>query len=201
MYFVLDNLSWMSFNIFLALLGVVFGWMFFYSRKPLISLVFFILWVLFIPNTIYLITDLQHFPAQWIKVDLLSKLLLIFEYGTLTCIGIITFIVSMYPVDKVFGEFHLKKKSEIKFLILILVNLFIAFALVLGKYQRTHSWYVFSDFSQVLSDAFTVFKTPPLLIMVLFLGVVINLVYFGFKHVVLVKVSKKNTKISLNNHF
>lgn len=201
MYFVLDNLSWMSFNLFLSLLGVTFGWMFFYSRKPFFSFIFFVIWVLFIPNTIYLITDLQHLPAQWVKVDLLPKLILLIEYLGLACIGIITFIVSMYPVDKVFDEFHLKKKPEIKFFILVFVNLFISFALVLGKYQRTHSWYVFSDFPKVSSDVTIILKTPELLATVLFLGIVINLTYFGFKNVVLVKVSKKKADIFINNHF
>lgn len=201
MYLSLENLSWMSFNLFLALLGVVFAWFFYYSRKPFFSFIFFILWVLFIPNTIYLITDLQHLPVQWIKVDLLPKLILLIEYIGLAIIGIITFIVSMYPVDKVFSEFHLKKKPEAKFMILVFVNLFISFALVLGKYQRTHSWYVFSDFPKVSSDVTIILKTPELLATVLFLGLVINLTYFGFKHIVLVKVSKKRAKIFINNHF
>ncbi len=195
MYLALENLSWMYINLLLALSGVVFGWLFFYSRKPLISFIFFILWVLFIPNTIYLITDMQHLPLQWIKSDILGKLLLTVEYVTLTCIGIITFIVSMYPVDKVFSEFHLKKRPGIKFFILVLVNLFIAFALVLGKYQRTNSWYIFTDLPKVIFDITTTLKTPELLSMVFFLGVVINLVYFGFKHIILVKVKKNKAKI------
>ncbi len=191
MELALNNLNWMSLNLGLAFLGLLFGWMFFMSKKTLFSIIFFILWVLFVPNTIYLITDLQHLPKQWVRVDLIPKIILILEYGVLTLFGIISFIISMYPVDKVFTELHLKRKKHTRFAILVLVNLFIAFALILGKFQRTHSWYVFTDFHRVLGDITAVFKTPILLWMVFFFGVVINLTYFGFKNIIQIKLSKQ----------
>lgn len=181
---IIDNLYWMGINIILAFLGIAFGWMFFYTRRPLFSFIFFILWVLFIPNTIYLITDLEYFPKQWLSMDLLGKLILFIQYGILASLGVITFIIAMYPVDKVFTKLHLKKRKSLKFIILLLVNFFIAFGLILGKFQRTHSWYIFTDYKRVVEDTITVFQTPILLILVFFFGIVLNLTYFGFKNVI-----------------
>ncbi|MBI2012201.1 DUF1361 domain-containing protein [Candidatus Daviesbacteria bacterium] len=191
MQIVLENIDWMIINLALAMLGFIFGWLFFYTKKRILSFTFFILWVIFIPNSVYLVTDLQHLPEQWVEVSLLAKLLLLVEYGLLAFLGVVTFIVSMYPVDKIFSEFNLKRKNSLKLSILILVNLFIAFALILGKFQRTHSWYIFTDFSRVILDIATVFKTPILLALVFFFGIVINLTYFGFKNIIHISLNKR----------
>lgn len=190
MQIVFENFDWIGLNLTLALLGLVFGWLFYYAKRGLFSVIFFMLWVLFIPNTIYLITDLQHLPKQWVSVDLLVKPILIVQYGAVSFFGIVTFIVGMYPVEKVFKKLPTKNKDFLKFMILLFANLFIAFALILGKFQRTHSWYVVTDFPRFLTDIITVFQTPILLILVLFFGVVINLTYFGFKNVIQVVVQK-----------
>ncbi len=184
MEIVYGNLEWMGENLGLAMLGLIFGWLFFYARKPVTSTVLFILWVLFVPNTIYLITDLEHLYRQWGGVEWGARIFLVLEYWLLASLGVVTFIASMYPVDKVFTKLRLDKRNNLKFIILLLVNLFIAFALILGKFQRTHSWYIFTDFNRVISDVLGVFTTPVLLILVLFFGVIINLTYFGFKNMI-----------------
>ena len=130
-------------------------------------------------------------PKQFIQADFLTKVILLIEYGFLSLVGIISFIVSMYPVDKVFRELKIKRKSALRFTILLLVNLFIAFALILGKFQRTHSWYVFTDTQRVITDVVEIFRNPILLGMVLFFGIVINLTYFGFKNIIKVTIIKK----------
>lgn len=179
----MDNLIWMGFNFLLAVLGLLFGWLFFYIKNPAKSFIFFILWVLFLPNTIYLITDLQYLPKQWIDNGLLTKLELLLEYGIVGTLGVVMFILSMYPVDKIFAELHLRRSSSLRFIILLLVNFSIGFALILGKFERTNSWDVFTNFNKVILDISVVIKTPVLLILVFLSGLVINLTFFGFKNI------------------
>lgn len=179
-----NNFSWMGFNLFLAFLGMLFGWLFYISRAKLPSILFFVLWVLFIPNTIYLITDLEHLYEQWGITTLFPTILIILQYLVISVIGIVSFIMSMHPVDKVFSKLHLKKHPAMKLMILVSVNMIIAFALILGKYERTHSWYVFTQTSRVLEDIVSVLTSPLLFSLVIFFGVVINLVYFAFKKVI-----------------
>ena len=180
----INNLNWMAFNLFLAVLGVLFGWLYYYSKKKVFSIAFFILWILFLPNTIYLITDLQHIYKQWSNPYLEVQLTLIVQYFLIALLGITTYLMAMYPIDKVFTNLHLKRKPKVKLTLLITINIFTAFALILGKFQRTHSWYVFTDFLRVLSDIKEVVTNPILFSLVLFFAFVINLTYFAFKKVI-----------------
>lgn len=191
MQIVYENFLWMGLNVALAILGVSLGWLYYFIRKPLISLIFLILWVLFIPNTIYLITDLQHFLKQWDGALTSIKPVLIIQYALLFSFGLITYLLSMYPIDKIFEELHLKKKDHIRFLIILFFNLLIAFALVLGKFQRTNSWYIFTDPQQVYKDSISVLINPSLLILVFIFGIFINLIYFGLKNYIFIKKNKK----------
>ncbi len=181
------NFSWMGFNLFLAFLGMLFGWLFYWSKKSYLAFIFFVLWILFIPNTIYLITDLEHLYDQWGITEFIPTVLLIIQYLIVAAIGIITFIMSMHPIDKIFSKFHLKKHPNLRLSILLLVNLFIAFALILGKFERTHSWYVFTNTPRVLDDIQSVLTSPILLSLVFFFAIVINLTYFAFKKIIPVK--------------
>ena len=174
----------MTENIGLALLGIIFGWLFFYSKRTVLAYIFFFLWILFIPNTIYLITDLQHISKQWVGINYFERFLIVSQYLVLAVLGVVSYIVAMHPIEKVFNELKLKRRRNVRFIVIVLVNLFIAFGLILGKFQRTHSWYIFTDFNRVISDVTAVLKAQELLGVVLLFGVVINLVYFGFKNMI-----------------
>jgi uncharacterized membrane protein len=61
----LFNIDWMSFNVMLALLAVLFGFFFMQAKGKILQYLFGMLWFFFLPNTIYLYTDLQHILQQW----------------------------------------------------------------------------------------------------------------------------------------
>lgn len=178
----LFNLDWMSLNLFLAFLGVLFGWLFLKARNRFLQILFFLLWFLFVPNTIYLVTDLQYIPEQWEKVNVFFKLLISIQYFILVLLGPITFILGMYSVDKVFREIHLRKKSKLRILILITLNFLIGFAVVLGKFLRTNSWHVFTEFPRVVSDAVALLSDQNLVALALGFGIFTNFIYFGYKY-------------------
>jgi uncharacterized membrane protein len=189
-----NNFSWMSFNLFLAFLGIVFGWLFYYSRSRILSILFFILWVLFIPNTIYLITDLEHLYDQWGETSFFPTILLILQYLIVSLVGIVSFVMSMHPIDKIFSTLHLRKYPTIKIGIIILVNILIAFAIILGKFERTHSWYVFTQTPRVIDDIISVLTTPLLLSLVLLFAFVTNSVYFAFSKLIPIDMKQKRKK-------
>src|SRR5947209_8167988 len=111
MQLILLNVHWMSFNIMLAMLPVVFGWLLVETKSSILKLMYGSIWLLFLPNTIYLLTDIAHFFHDWHLVPLMYKGLFIGEYLLLMLLGIVTFILGLYPIEKFIQKTRSKKKQ------------------------------------------------------------------------------------------
>lgn len=171
------NFWWMIPNLALASLGFVFGLLYLHSKSNLLRIPLFILWILFLPNTIYLLTDLEHLFVQMAETARKDWTLLIIQYTILTALGILTYFAGMMPMEKFFR----KRKTKYYSWIFLIFNFAIAFAVVLGKIERTHSWYVFTQPLRVLNDIIHVFTTPMLITAVILFGILFNLIYFTFR--------------------
>lgn len=179
MEIILDNLFWMSFNIFLALLGVLFGFLLYYSKNKLLKWLFFLLWLLFVPNTIYLITDLQYLPNQITKLESYNQTIIIIQFILVFLLGITTFLFALYPFEKIASK--LTNRQTVK-TVLFFLNYSIAFGVVLGKIYRVHSWYVFTDPQTVITSSLSLFNSPNILLLVFLFGSLINIIYFTLHH-------------------
>lgn len=173
----LFNFEWMIPNMALAGLGFLFGIAYLNSKQTFFKIPLFILWFLFLPNTIYLVTDIQHYFPQIVKVEFLEGILLTGQYFFLILFGVLSYFAGMIPMEKFFRR---KKINNYSYVFLIF-NFAIAFAVVLGKIERTHSWYVFTQPFRVLEDVVSVLTTVWLLLFVIGFGVFLNLLYFAFR--------------------
>ena len=171
-----SNLKWMSENIGLALLGVLSCFLFLKTKKLFFKTIFFIFWLLFVPNTIYLFTDILYLPAQILKVSILYQVGLVIQYLILIILGFITYISSVYPIE-VFFEKN-KKDKKLTLVFIFLFNFLIAFAVALGKIQRTHSWYIFNDPLRVFTDFYKSLSSFEIMFFVFIFGLVLNILYF-----------------------
>src|SRR5688500_5180777 len=70
---LMHNISWMAFNIALALIPVILGLLMFYIKWKPLRLLISIIWLSFLPNTLYLLTDLMHISNDWEKVGYIGK--------------------------------------------------------------------------------------------------------------------------------
>src|SRR5258708_33992838 len=104
-----ENISWMVFNIFLAFLGVLFGYLFYFKKLHQVRGVILLFWILFLPNTLYLVTDLQYLPEQLMRSNSINYLFLLAEYFLLFGIGIITFDMIISLLDSFVKSTGLKK--------------------------------------------------------------------------------------------
>lgn len=173
----LANFAWMIPNLALACMGFLFGLLYLRSKSTLFRIPLFILWILFLPNTIYLLTDWEHYFAQLTVADFIGVVLLTAQYLFLTGMGILTYFAGMIPLEKLFRRAKIKHYS----FAFLVVNFVIAFAVVLGKVERTHSWYVFTQPWRVVQDVLHLLTTPPLVFTVIFFGILFNLIYFAFR--------------------
>jgi uncharacterized membrane protein len=186
------NISWMVFNLFLALLPVLFVWLFFQVRNKTAKIVLGFFWFLFLPNTIYVITDLEHLVTQWPHVDSLAKIFLVGQYAAFEVIGLSAFFITLYPFEAILRR---KKFShDLRVFILVLLNFFFGVAMVLGKVDRIHSAYLFTNPLFVFRSILHVFSSFELLWLSILLGLFSNCIYFLFREVVIEKYKQSKFK-------
>lgn len=180
MSIILFDIQWMSINIFLALLGVLFGYIFFRIRNIFLKVLFFVLWILFLPNTIYLLTDLQYLPDQLPHANIAEGIILLYLYIQLIVIGIVTFIVGFKPIEEYITVFF--RNRVFSTFLIIICNSIIAFAMVMGKIQRTNSWHVFTNPTGVIKDSITTLSSFNSIILTLLFTIIVNIIYFYFRY-------------------
>jgi uncharacterized membrane protein len=176
----IGNINWMSLNILLACLGVLFGLMFVYLKGWYLKIPLFILWFLFIPNTIYLITDLQHFPKQFFQATTyLEQGALFIQFTLLFAFGIITYIFGMYPLHSLFPVFR-RRPNPLFMPIVAIFNTLISFGVALGKIERTHSIYLFTQPTRVLSDIGSLLMRENAILTIIIFSLLCNAIFFSF---------------------
>ncbi|HVF68952.1 MAG TPA: DUF1361 domain-containing protein [Xanthomonadales bacterium] len=171
----------MSVNIFLALLPVILGWIFFVTKNRLMKIIIGLCWLAFLPNSIYVFTDLINLINQWSRVGPSVRLVFIFQYGVLLAIGFVTFILSMYPFEKFLkASKWVKDRGGVK-RYLIILNFIIGFGITLGRVQRVNSWEVVTAPLNVINSGFKILFTPELVLLTILFGLFSNLLYFLFR--------------------
>jgi uncharacterized membrane protein len=176
---LLYNVSWMLYNCFLAILALGFGYFFLVSNNSIVKVIFGILWILFLPNTIYIFTDLVHLIDQWPLLSQQYRILLIVQYIILQFVGLVTFLFSLYPFETIILPRNLHKRKKVRYVIIF--NFFIAFAMVLGRVERINSWDVVLRPTIVISSAFHVLFSLNLVGLLILFGLLCNCFYFLFR--------------------
>jgi uncharacterized membrane protein len=179
MYILIFNSDWMAWNIFLALTGPVFAWFAYHTRKSKFTYILWFLWLLFIPNSIYLITDVEHLLPQLYISSLVIQILLVIQYLILIAIGIGTYVMGMYYFQVFFGrQFKYFRRHMIP--LMIMLNFVIAFGVTMGRFQRTNSWHILTDFGRVISDIINTATSGQLLLYTFCFAMLINVIYFFY---------------------
>ncbi len=166
--------------------------MFYIKWKPL-RLLISIIWLLFLPNTVYLLTDLIHISSDWGKVGYIGKIILLLQYGLLGITGIITFTLALYAFDQMSMQSHKFRKIKYNYVMLILLCLLVGFGTVLGRIERVHSWYVFTDLHKVIAASSHILQTPELILLAIIWGICGYYLYIVWKNVVVAFFRLTNT--------
>lgn len=182
------NTPWMLYNLSLAVIPVFLGWWMLYVKNSLMKLVLFGVWLSFVPNTIYIFTDIIHILKDAARVNSFFELFVIsMQYTGLLTAGFITYILALYPVDRLIraitqGKNKKHKKHEKSRLnVIIILNFLIGVGIVLGRVYRLNSWDILMEIEKVIVSTLSLFTTPSMIVLSLFFGIVANFVYFGFK--------------------
>jgi uncharacterized membrane protein len=183
------NLDWMSYNLFLALIPVILAWSAYSVKNKLLKISILIVWLMFTPNTVYIVTDILHFLQQANDISIFSGIILFIQYFIFLILGLLTYILSLYPIEKILKK-HYKKQKENIIILLIAINFLIGFGVVLGRVHRLNSWDVILELQKVLDAAKEVIFSPSLILLAILFGLFANLVYFLFKEKIIKIISR-----------
>lgn len=169
---VYENFSWMIYNILLALISVILARVFYKLKTPFMKIVLFTAWLFFVPNTIYLFTDVLHFMDQINEVDYFGAVVLTMQYVFLFAVGFLTYIYSLYPIEK---------KLKLPTFAMSGINFLIGFGVLLGRVYRLNSWDIIADTQRVFDTIFEATSSPKIVMLFILLGLFANFTYFLFR--------------------
>ncbi|MEO8711828.1 MAG: DUF1361 domain-containing protein, partial [Parafilimonas sp.] len=134
-------------NLFLALIPVYFSGLLL-KQKTLNykSILLLGLWLLFLPNAPYLVTDIFHFEARP-PVPLWFDLMLVVS-GAWN--GILLCMISLFRVEKFLNTRCKTKYTEA---IIFLLLIFCGYGIYIGRYLRYNSWDVVTDPVNILRSS------------------------------------------------
>lgn len=181
MNIIIFNFFWMTFNILLALIPIFFGWKLLQAQNLSLKFLYFVIWLLFLPNTIYLFTDLINLINQWGIFGAGERFVFLFQYGILEIIAFFTSILALYPFEKLLNDSVPKKKKRVVNIIIILINFLCGFGVVLGRVERINSWDVVTQPLEVVKASINILVSPDLIFLVILFGLFGNFFYFLFR--------------------
>lgn len=154
------SFSYMFWNIFLATLPFVVGTvLLFYNSlgkltKPLF-IIGGIMWILLLPNTFYLITDLIHIDHSH-SVPILFDALMLFSCAQF---GLYAGIYSLSQMEQILNSKYSQKITSRWIMIIIILT---SFGMYLGRFLRFNSWDIVTDAVSLCKAILKIFTHPSL---------------------------------------
>jgi len=122
--------------------------------NKIIFVIGIILWLLFIPNAPYIVTDFIHL-GEIRAVPLLFDTFLLFSSAT---VGLILGFNSFFHIEQII---KLKYSPKVTSIIMGLVILLISFGMYLGRFLRFNSWDVFINHTSLIKNVWRIFSESP----------------------------------------
>ncbi|PWS30828.1 DUF1361 domain-containing protein [Pedobacter paludis] len=183
-YFITDTkvFLFLNWNLFLAFIPwVISSFMVLNNLNKKFSLIILIIsWILFFPNSPYILTDLFHLRLHG-SVPIWFDLIQILSFAWT---GLVYGFISLMDIEKLLSS-RLNKKWVNS---LVVSFLFLSsFGIYLGRYLRWNSWDIISNPLGLAGDIFDRFVNPSshprTWGMTLLMGVLLNMMYFSIKFI------------------
>lgn len=137
-------------------------------------------WLLFFPNSFYILTDLFHLQMET-SMPKWFDLLLILSYAW---VGLMFGFISLWNIEKTIGQKIKKNFMPIVSLSLLFLG---SFGVYLGRFLRWNSWDIirepFNMFYDISDKVFNPLLNKGVWGMTLFMFLFLSMVYFSFKFI------------------
>jgi len=167
-------------NIFLAFIPYIISLIIFNLYKEDQINNFFIylslfVWLLFIPNAPYVITDFIH-------LDEVKHAPLLFDSFLLFSSSLVSMLFGLYSISYVEEILNNKFKNKISKIILLISFILMGFGIYLGRFLRFNSWDFFTNHSLLLKGIHDLFTGGPALISVILYTLLFSsFIYVSYK--------------------
>lgn len=183
-YYISDTkvFLFLNWNLFLAWIPLLLSsFIIAFNIKSKISLIFIIIvWILFFPNSPYILTDLFHLKSRN-SIPIWYDLIVILSYAWT---GLICGFISLYDIEKSLSEYG--KRNSINGIIIFFLFMS-SFGVYLGRFLRWNSWDVLNNPFGLFSDIVVRFIYPLEYTktwgVTVLMGIMLNFMYFTFKWV------------------
>jgi uncharacterized membrane protein len=179
----------MIWNLFLAFLPLVFAYLLSRKVKKITKISLIALWLLFIPNAFYVLTDFIHISDlsyfvggyyDFKNVDYVKDAVVYLELINIAVGYLLALMMGLSSFATV-QQLFVKKRQA--FVVIPVVFLLIGYAIYIGRFMRLNSWDVLLSPAKLLERVTASFNWFGLVMTVLFAGYAAA-VYFGFRYLV-----------------
>jgi len=181
-YYISDTkvFFFLNWNLFLAWIPLMISsFLLIFNIKSKISIVFaVIIWILFFPNSPYILTDLFHLKARS-SVPIWYDLVVILSFAWA---GLICGFVSLLDIEKLLSAYF--KRITINMITIFFLFLS-SFGVYLGRFLRWNSWDVLNNPFGLFNDIIDRFINPlehtKTWGVTILMGILLNFMYFMIK--------------------
>lgn len=162
------HFTFLNWNIFLALLPLDFAIIVNISKRRSIQIIFSLLWLLFYPNTMYMITDFIH--LQYIGIGLTVRMQY-FNYAVLAAGVFMGVVLGMLSIELILKHYFHRRYELLQLILIFGLSLIASVGIYLGRFLRLNSWDVFTQTHRVARLVVTSTSMHMLAFVTLFAGV------------------------------
>lgn len=148
------------------------------QNKKRLLIILILSWVVFFPNSPYILTDLFHLIHRR-GAPLWFDLVLILSFAWT---GLLFGIASLMDIEQVLQNYMSKSKTMIATIIFLFVS---GYGIYIGRYLRWNSWDIITNPFALSHDILVNLIHPEYHLRAwgttLFVGLLLNLIYFSFK--------------------
>lgn len=154
----------MGWNVLLSTVPILLARSIQRTKARAVEIFLLVLWIIFLPNTLYMLTDVIHaFSYRFNGMTPPFWILGIGLYACIIALAVYTFILSIRPILRKYHTFLDGLRTYEKTVLLSVFSLLVGFAIAMGRFQRTNSWYIFTQPSRVIADVVQSFTDPTVL--------------------------------------
>lgn len=190
----LENFNWMAWNLFLALIPLALSIILFnlplfsafrFNLKSLLWGIGFIIYIAFLPNAPYVLTDLIHLVENVKENNSLMMIVLVLfpQYFLFTLIGFTAYVLSVINLAKFLKSKGWQQKQIVT--AELVIHALSAIGVYLGRFLRFNSWHIITELPDLINSLIydLIGKRPIIIMTIMF--IVLTILYWIMKQITL----------------